>query len=143
MKMIAAAVAGVVFGAGMALSGMTNPARVLGFFDVLGAWDPTLAFVMGGALLPMVAAWRLRRVMQRSLTGAPLPGPASRVIDGRLIGGSMLFGVGWGIAGLCPGAVVPALAFGGWPVWLFAAAILAGLRLGSLIDSKAARVRTA
>lgn len=127
MRALFALLAGAVFGVGMALSGMTNPARVLGFFDVAGAWDPTLAFVMAGAIVPAAIAWRLRARMERSVLGAELPGPPSRVIDLNLVGGSALFGVGWGIAGLCPGAVVPALAFGGWPVALFLVAMLAGM----------------
>ena len=129
-----AILAGLFFGAGMALSGMTDPARVLGFFDVLGAWDPTLAFVMGGALVPMAIAWRIRAGRERSVLGQPLPGPASTVIDARLLGGAALFGVGWGIVGLCPGAVVPALVYGGWPVWLFAAAMVAGMKLNDLLE---------
>jgi uncharacterized membrane protein YedE/YeeE len=122
-----ALLAGAVFGVGMSISGMTDPARVLGFFDPIGGWDPTLGFVMGGAMAPMILAWRLRARMTRSALGDELPGPASRVIDARLIGGSALFGLGWGIAGVCPGAVVPALAFGGWPVALFALAMVAGM----------------
>ena len=127
IRALFALVAGSIFGVGMSISGMTNPARVLGFFDVAGTWDPTLAFVMGGAMIPMIVAWRLRARMQKSVLGAALPGPASKVIDAKLVGGSALFGLGWGIVGLCPGAVVPALAFGGWPVALFLAAMIAGL----------------
>ncbi len=129
IRVLAALAAGAVFGVGMTLSGMTNPARVLGFFDVAGAWDPTLAFVMGGALLPMAVAWRVRAGMRDSALGCALPGPASSVIDARLLGGAALFGAGWGIVGLCPGAVVPALAFGGWPVAVFLLAMLAGMSL--------------
>ena len=136
MRVVMALVAGAVFGVGMSLSGMANPARVLGFFDVAGAWDPTLAFVMGGAMLPMLVAWRLRARMERSVLGAELPGPASRTIDAKLIGGSALFGVGWGIVGLCPGAVVPALAFGGWPVALFLAAMLAGMLIAGRAQAR-------
>jgi uncharacterized membrane protein YedE/YeeE len=129
IRFLAATLAGAVFGTGMAISGMTDPARVLGFFDVTGAWDPTLAFVMAGALLPMVFAWRLRAKMQKSVLGADLPGPASKTIDAKLIGGAAVFGVGWGIAGICPGAVIPALAYGGWPVAVFLIAMLAGMFL--------------
>jgi uncharacterized membrane protein YedE/YeeE len=129
IRLLAALAAGAVFGVGMTLSGMTDPARVLGFFDVAGAWDPTLACVMGGALAPMAVAWRLRARMAQSALGCPLPGPASRVIDARLLGGAALFGAGWGLVGLCPGAVVPALAYGGWPVAAFLAAMLAGMAI--------------
>jgi uncharacterized membrane protein YedE/YeeE len=128
-RLLGAALAGAVFGLGMTVSGMTDPARVLGFFDVLGAWDPTLAFVMAGALAPMAVAWRVRARMSRSALGAPLPPAPSPAIDARLVGGAALFGAGWGIVGLCPGAVIPALAFGGWPVALFLVAMLAGMML--------------
>jgi uncharacterized membrane protein YedE/YeeE len=135
IRLLAALVAGAVFGTGMAISGMTDPARVLGFFDVTGAWDPTLAFVMGGAMLPMLLAWRLRARMQRAVLGAELPGPASKVIDAKLIGGAAVFGIGWGIAGICPGAVIPALAYGGWPVAVFLAAMVAGLLLQTRLSA--------
>lgn len=128
-RLVVALIAGAIFGVGMSHSGMVNPARVLGFFDVLGAWDPTLGFVMAGAMVPMALAWIVRRRMARSVLGAQLPGPASPVVDARLIGGAATFGVGWGVAGLCPGAVVPALATGGWPVLLFFIAMAAGIVL--------------
>lgn len=123
---------GAIFGAGMMLSGMADPARVLGFFDVAGTWDPTLAFVMAGAMAPMAVAWLVRRRLTVSLSGAPLPGPASRVVDKRLLTGSALFGAGWGVVGICPGAVVPALSIGGWPVAVFAIAMLAGMAAARL-----------
>lgn len=124
-----ALIAGAVFGVGMSHSDMVNPARVLGFFDVLGAWDPTLAFVMAGGMIPMAAAWFIRRRMARSVLGAELPGPPSKVIDAKLIGGAAVFGVGWGVSGLCPGAVVPAMAYGGWPILLFFVSMGLGLFL--------------
>jgi uncharacterized membrane protein YedE/YeeE len=141
LRVLAAAVCGLIFGAGMSLSGMTDPARVLGFFDPLGAWDPTLAFVMGGALIPMVLAWRLRARMSRSVLGSELPGPAPTTIDARLIGGAALFGVGWGVAGVCPGAVVPALVSGGWPIALFFAAMLGGMLTARSLSEPAAPAR--
>jgi uncharacterized membrane protein YedE/YeeE len=136
IRILASLLTGAVFGVGMALSGMTNPARVLGFFDVAGAWDPTLAFVMGGAMLPMILAWRLRAGMEKSVLGADLPGPPSKTIDAKLVGGSALFGVGWGIAGICPGAVIPALAYGGWAVGVFAIAMLAGMALHGWLTTR-------
>ena len=129
MPFLVSLLAGAIFGVGMAISGMTNPERVLGFFDVAGSWDPTLAFVMGGAMLPMIVAWRIRAGMAKSVLGEDLPGPASKTIDLKLVGGAAIFGVGWGIAGICPGAVVPALAYGGWPVSLFALALITGMAL--------------
>ena len=136
MKRLAVALAaGLVFGVGMGLSGMTDPARVLAFFDVAGAWDPTLAFVMGGAMVPMAVAWRIRARMAKSMLSSPLPEPASRVIDARLVGGAATFGVGWGIVGLCPGAVIPALSQAGWPAVLFLAAMLVGMAAGRSLGS--------
>lgn len=140
-KLFFALLAGSVFGIGMAVSGMTDPARVLGFFDVAGEWDPTLMFVMVGALSVMAVAWRIRRRMEVSLIGENLPGPPSTTIDARLVGGSLLFGLGWGIVGLCPGAVVPALGYGGWPVALFLVAMLAGMALARLLSDQMASVR--
>lgn len=137
-RILAALAAGAVFGVGMALSGMTNPQRVLGFFDVLGSWDPTLAFVMGGAMIPMLFAWRIRARMTRSVLGAPLPGPASEAIDARLLAGAATFGVGWGIVGICPGAVAPALVYGGWPVAMFLAAMLVGMGIARGLDARRA-----
>ena len=124
MQILFAVVAGALFGIGMMVSGMANPARVLGFFDVFGQWDPTLAWVMAGAIVPMAIAWRIRRRLSASFLGQALPEAPATTIDKRLIGGSALFGVGWGVAGICPGAVVPALGFGGWPVALFASVML-------------------
>ena len=126
-RILIAALAGAFFGAGMMLSGMANAAPVLNFFDVLGNWDPTLAWVMGGALVPMAIAWRIRARMQQSVLGETLPGPASSTIDTRLIAGGTLFGMGWGIVGICPGAVVPALGVGGWPILLFAVVMLTAI----------------
>ncbi len=136
-RVLFAALAGAIFGVGMSLSGMTDPARVLGFFDVLGSWDPTLAFVMGGAMLPMLVAWQIRRRLQKSLLGSDLPEPASPTIDARLVGGSAVFGLGWGIVGLCPGAVIPAAATGGWPVLVFLAAMLVGIVATRIVISSA------
>jgi len=130
MRLLSSFAVGLIFGLGIALSGMINPAKVLNFFDVAGAWDPSLAFVMGGALVTTFLGYRI--VLRRS---APLIEPrfqipTSRDIDARLVGGSAVFGIGWGIAGFCPGAAVPALGTGRWEVALFVAALLAGLWIG-------------
>jgi uncharacterized membrane protein YedE/YeeE len=113
---------GVIFGTGIVLSGMANPAKVINFFDVAGTWDPSLAFVMGGALITTAIGYRL--VFGRA---APdLRGrfnlPTARNLDARLIGGSAVFGIGWGIAGFCPGGALPALGTGRWEVFIFTAA---------------------
>ena len=126
MRILIAAIAGALFGLGLVISGMTDPAKVLGFLDVAGAWDPTLAFVMGGAVLVMVPAWRLTR-MRTPIAAESFPPAPTAPIDGRLLGGSTLFGLGWGLVGLCPGPALAALAFGGTSVWIFAAAMLAGM----------------
>ena len=120
---------GLVFGIGMSISGMMDPAKVLNFFDVAGAWDPSLAFVMGGALLAAFVGYRV--VWRRS---APLFEPryhlpSSTVIDWRLVGGSAVFGIGWGIAGFCPGGALPALGTGRWEVALFVLAVIGGFVL--------------
>lgn len=132
MRTLVAGAAGAVFGLGLLVSDMADPARVLAFLDVAGgAWDPTLAFVMAGALAPMALAWRVaaRRRAQggAALAGGALPGPATGAIDARLLGGAALFGAGWGLVGFCPGPVLAALSFGGWPAALFAVAMVGGL----------------
>ena len=119
---------GGLFGTGLMLSGMTDTTKVQGWLDVLGAWDPTLAFVLGGALLPMAIAWRLTR--DRSpLAGGHFPAPAASTPDKALIVGSMIFGVGWALAGLCPGPALASLSFGGWQGALFFAAMISGMWL--------------
>lgn len=135
---LVAGLAGLVFGAGLALSDMINPARVLGFLDVLGDWDPTLAFVMAGALLPMGPAWWIvRRRGDRTLTGETVQRPTATGIDRRLLAGSVLFGVGWGLVGLCPGPAVAVLGIGGPSVWIFFAALIAGMALYRYLPSRA------
>ena len=98
---------GAMFGAGLAVSGMANPARVRGFLDLFGAFDPTLAFVMIGALVPMAIAWRIRRRLDKPLVEEAFDLPPTSPIDLRLVTGAALFGVGWGVAGLCPGPRSP------------------------------------
>lgn len=132
MRAALAAGAGGLFGVGLMVSGMTNPARVQGFLDIFGAWDPTLAFVMGGAILPMGLAWRLARSPKRSalpLAGGTMPAPPSQDLGRDLILGSVLFGIGWGLAGLCPGPALAALGYGGPSVWLFSGAMVLGMLL--------------
>lgn len=128
MRILLAYVIGTVFGLGIAISGMANPAKVLNFFDVAGTWDPSLAFVMGAALLVTFTGYRL--VLPRP--AGPIFEqrfllPGSRNIDRKLIGGAVLFGVGWGISGFCPGGALPALGTGKIEVILFVAAMVAGI----------------
>ena len=121
--------AGALFGAGLAVSGMADPQRVRGFLDLFGAWDPTLAFVMGGALIPMAIAWRIQKRMMAPVSAPRFALPTRRDLDIRLIGGSALFGVGWGIAGLCPGPAIADLAIAPVPAAIFVAAMLGGMIL--------------
>ncbi|MFM7403918.1 MAG: DUF6691 family protein [Erythrobacter sp.] len=120
-------VSGVTFGAGLAIGGMTDPARVRGFLDLFGNWDPTLAFVMGGAVLVMALAWRLKGKLLRPLLAQSFSLPDRSDITLRLIGGSALFGVGWGIAGLCPGPGFAALAINPAAAAIFVVAMLGGM----------------
>ncbi len=126
MTRAVALLCGAVFGAGLAVSGMTNPAKVLAFLDFAGAWDPTLAFVMGGAVCVYAAAARLARGRERAWLGAPLSLPTRRDLDPSLLGGAVLFGVGWGLVGLCPGPALADLSRPSGDLWLFVAALLAG-----------------
>jgi uncharacterized membrane protein YedE/YeeE len=125
---------GTVFGAGLALGGMTDPARVRGFLDLFGAWDPTLAFVMGGAVLVMALAWLLQKRMQRPVFAEGFSLPDRSDITPRLVGGSALFGIGWGIAGLCPGPGFASLAIAPASAAIFVAAMLAGMVLVRLME---------
>ncbi|MGQ0564549.1 MAG: DUF6691 family protein [Gemmobacter sp.] len=127
MRLWTALIAGGLFGAGLVLSGMTDTRRVQGFLDILGAWDPTLAFVMGGAILPMALAWRVAARRQASLSGRPFPARPSPVLTRSLILGSALFGAGWGLVGLCPGPALATAATGGVPTLVFLLAMVAGM----------------
>lgn len=128
MRLLFAFAAGGLFGAGLLVSGMTDTRKVQGWLDVLGTWDPTLAFVMGGAIVPMAIAWRLTPGRQPLLGGAFPARPAPR-IDTPLIFGSVLFGIGWALVGLCPGPAVASLSYGGSSGAVFFAAMVAGMVL--------------
>lgn len=143
MKLIFALFTGLIFGVGIAISGMMNPAKVFNFFDVAGTWDPSLAFVMGGAVMITFIGYRLVWRRDAPLFGGRFQLPMSNVIDARLIGGSALFGIGWGIAGFCPGAAIPALGTGRWEVVLFLVAVVAGFYLRRLITSQQTTVKAA
>jgi uncharacterized protein len=127
--MIVALFSGALFGLGLAVSGMINPAKVIGFLDLAGEWDPTLAFVMGGALLVTIPAFRLILGRQRPILAGDFALPAESTLDARLLGGAALFGVGWGLSGFCPGPAVAALVTGLAPVVAFVAAMMAGMAL--------------
>ncbi len=117
---------GGLFGLGLLLSGMTNTRKVQGWLDVTGDWDPTLAFVLGGAILPMAIAWRLTS-NRKPLAGGSFPTPPDPVITPRLAIGSALFGAGWALVGLCPGPAMASLTYGGWPGALFFVAMALGM----------------
>jgi len=119
--------AGLLFGAGLALSDMINPARVLAFLDIAGDWDPTLAYVMAGALVPSALAYSVRRRMVRPIMAGEFRIPQNRVLERQLIAGAAIFGIGWGLVGFCPGPAVASLGFGLWQSWLFVLAMLAGM----------------
>jgi hypothetical protein len=129
--------AGTIFGAGLALGGMTDPARVRGFLDLFGAWDPTLAFVMGGAVLVMALAWALQRRMLRPFFTDSFALPDLSDLTPRLIGGSALFGIGWGIAGLCPGPGFAVLAIEPVSAAIFIAAMLFGMLVVRIVEGAA------
>lgn len=135
-KMIAALLSGALFGLGLAVSGMANPAKVIGFLDVAGEWDPTLAFVMGGAVLVTVVAFRFVLHQKRPLLDEGFSIPTKNDVDGRLLGGATLFGVGWGLSGFCPGPAVVALTTGLPAVFAFFAAMLAGMGLYTLLAGR-------
>ncbi|CAA9513349.1 MAG: GENE II AND X PROTEINS [uncultured Rubrobacteraceae bacterium] len=129
LRAAAALVSGLVFGLGLAVSGMMNPAKVIGFLDVAGDWDPTLAFVMGGALLVAVPAYRIIPKRGRPVLEEGFSLPGKKAVDAPLLGGAALFGVGWGLVGFCPGPAIAALGTGLLPVFAFVAAMLAGMAL--------------
>lgn len=133
--------AGLVFGFGLTLSGMVNPAKVLNFLDVAGTWDPSLAFVMGGAVMVTFIGYRLAFASHGPLFEARYIVPTSRDIDARLVGGAALFGFGWGLGGFCPGPAASALFLGAGGTYVFLAAMATGMLMGRLMDSRRAEVR--
>jgi uncharacterized protein len=129
MVVVAALLSGLVFGLGLIVSGMANPAKVLAFLDLAGDWDPSLALVMGGAIGVGCVAFHVARRRRVSLLGVPMQIEAHGGIDRRLLLGSLAFGVGWGLAGFCPGPALVTLGMGEWKAALFVAAMLAGMGL--------------
>jgi uncharacterized membrane protein YedE/YeeE len=134
MQLLMALAAGLLFGAGLILAGMTNPAKVQGFLDLAGNWDPSLAFVMGGAIMVGLVAFRIAGARARSLLGEAMHLPASRHIEPRLLLGGLAFGVGWGLAGYCPGPALASLASGGAKPLVFALSLVAGMGLFELFE---------
>ncbi len=136
MRKLVAFLAGLVFGIGLLLAGMANPAKVLAFLDLAGNWDPSLAFVMAAAIGVAFLPFSWARLQRTSLLGAPMQLPSKRELDRRLIGGSLLFGAGWGIAGICPGPAVAMLLTGHWQVLLFVTAMLLGMVVFTALERR-------
>ena len=136
MLIIFAGLSGLIFGLGLLLAGMANPAKVLAFLDLAGTWDPSLAFVMVGGITVALLPFRLARRRTQSLLGAPIQLPLSRRVDRRLLGGAWLFGMGWGLAGICPGPALVLLGSGTIKAVIFVLAMLAGMLLFELIESR-------
>jgi uncharacterized membrane protein YedE/YeeE len=134
MQLFMALLAGLVFGLGLILSGMTNPAKVIGFLDLAGQWDPSLALVMAGAIAVSVVPFHLARNRSMALLGGPIRLPTSTDIDRRLVLGSLAFGAGWGLAGYCPGPALASLLSGGTKPLIFVTAMLAGMAVFELLE---------
>ena len=135
-KLFSALLIGAVFGLGIAISGMANPAKVINFFDLAGTWDPSLAFVMGGALITTAIGYRIVFGRQEAPVLEPaFQVPSNRTIDARLVTGSTIFGIGWGIAGFCPGGAIPALGLGYQETVIFMIAMIAGIIAGRLLNA--------
>jgi len=127
MGTVTALLGGLVFGLGLIAGGMANPSKVKAFLDLAGAWDPSLALVMGGAIAVALPAFALARRRRVAWSGEPMDIPTATHIDARLVGGGILFGIGWGVGGFCPGPALVALATGWWPAAVFTVAMLAGM----------------
>ena len=129
MRKLTAFLAGLLFGLGLLLAGMTNPRKVLAFLDLAGAWDPSLALVMIGAVGTAIGPLAWARRQTHSLLGNPMQLPVKRELDPRLVGGSLVFGIGWGLSGFCPGPALVSVAAGHWQAAVFMASMLAGMAL--------------
>lgn len=140
---IFAFLAGGLFGAGLLVSGMVDTTKVQGWLDVFGDWDPTLAFVLGGAIMPMAIAWRIAARRQRAVLGNDLPAPPEPKLGHNLVIGSLLFGAGWGLAGLCPGPAMASLSFGGLGGLVFLLAMAAGMFVAPAVRTRIDRLATA
>jgi uncharacterized membrane protein YedE/YeeE len=134
MHIVTAFIVGLVFGIGLIVAGMTDPAKVQGFLDLTGLWDPSLALVMGGAILVGLVAFRIAGKRERALLGDAMRLPTATQIDRRLVLGGLAFGAGWGLAGFCPGPALASLASGGAKVWIFTGAMMAGMVVFEVVE---------
>ena len=132
---VSAFAAGLLFGLGLIVSQMVNPAKVLGFLDIFGNWDPSLALVMGGAVVVSALGYFVAKRRGVPVLAPRLEIPTRRDLDPRLIGGAALFGIGWGLVGLCPGPALVGLTFGPWQVFVFVAAMIAGMAVFRLVPA--------
>ena len=137
MLNLSSLLAGLVFGLGLIVSGMANPAKVIGFLDVAGRWDPSLALVMAGAIAVGAIAFALARTRSASFLDAPMRLPTDKQIDRRLLAGALVFGVGWGIAGFCPGPALVAIGMGSAKAVVFVVAMLAGMGIFRIAEKLA------
>jgi len=136
MRIFFSALSGGLFGLGLLISGMTDTAKVQGWLDLTGNWDPTLAFVLGGAILPMLLAWRIAARRRVSVSGDAFPAMPQQVLDARLITGSALFGAGWALAGFCPGPALASVTWGGIGGLTFLLAMISGMIVSSLAGKR-------
>ena len=135
MRALVSFLVGALFGLGLLISGMTDTTKVQGWLDIFGAWDPTLAFVMGGAILPMAVAWRFTRG-RKPVLAETFPDQPRPEIGRNLVLGSTMFGMGWGLAGLCPGPVIASLSFGGLGGIVFLLAMIGGMALAPAVRNR-------
>lgn len=136
MRNLIALFCGGLFGAGLLVSGMTDTTKVIGWLDLFGDWDPTLAFVLGGAILPMIVAWQIANRREKSVLGTAIPARVEPKIGPNLMYGSILFGVGWGLSGLCPGPAMASISYGGIGGLVFLAAMIAGMALSPKVVAR-------
>jgi uncharacterized membrane protein YedE/YeeE len=134
MQVVSAFIVGLVFGIGLIVAGMTDPSKVLGFLDLAGNWNPSLAFVMGGAILVGLVAFRFAGKRERSLLGEAMRLPTARQVDRRLVLGGLAFGAGWGLGGFCPGPALASLTAGSPKPLIFSAAMLAGMAIYEIVE---------
>lgn len=143
LRNLFAFLSGGLFGAGLLVSGMTDTTKVQGWLDVFGDWDPTLAFVLGGAILPMAITWHLSTGRARAVLGTEFPGRLNPRLGHNLVIGSVLFGMGWGLVGLCPGPAIASLSWGGTGGLVFLAAMVAGMMIAPGIRTRIDRIAAA
>jgi hypothetical protein len=141
MHVVTAFIVGLIFGIGLIVAGMTDPAKVQGFLDLAGDWDPSLALVMGGAILVGLVAFRIAGTRERALLGDAMRLPTATRIDRRLVLGGLAFGAGWGLAGLCPGPALASLATGGAKAMIFTSAMMAGMVVFEFLERGRAALR--